>query len=74
MKPLTLKGVHGGALQARGMLGKLRSQGTGKIPIAEYEDAQFYGPITVGCVLDADADAVADVLALRLCHHLCRCG
>lgn len=49
-KPLTLNGVHGGVLHSRGMLGQLHSQATGKVQIQEYEDAQFYGPITVGCV------------------------
>jgi hypothetical protein len=49
-------------MQARGMLGRfrreaeasssssprLRGPGSGSIPISEFEDAQFYGPITMG--------------------------
>lgn len=48
--PLTLKGVKGGALQSRGVLGAMRREvgGTGKVVINEFEDAQFYGPITIG--------------------------
>lgn len=47
--PLTRKGVAAGAATARGLLGSFRRQlGVGKVTISEFEDAQFYGPITIG--------------------------
>lgn len=50
-KPITLAGVQNGALQSRGLLGKLRAEetlGNGAIVISQMEDAQYYGPISVG--------------------------
>lgn len=58
--PLTSAGVRKGALQAGGILGRHRAaealegrgtgvlRGSGKIPISQLEDAQYYGPITIG--------------------------
>ena len=47
--PLTLKGRAAGAATSHGLVGKFRRQlGVGKVTISEFEDAQFYGPITLG--------------------------
>jgi len=58
--PITKKGLENGVLQERGILGKFRQlssrttssssnlRGTGVVKISEFEDAQFYGPITIG--------------------------
>ena len=52
-KPLTLAGLSSGAPLTRGLLGKLLAEhagfgGNGVVPISTLEDAQYYGPISLG--------------------------
>ena len=52
-KPLTLAGLTSGAPLTRGLLGKLLAEhagfgGNGVVPISTLEDAQYYGPISLG--------------------------
>ena len=52
-KPLTLAGLAAGAPLTRGLLGKLLAEhagfgGNGVVPISTLEDAQYYGPISIG--------------------------
>ena len=52
--PLTRAGVESGALHSHGVLGQLLRSGTarlggnGTVVISTLEDAQYYGPISVG--------------------------
>jgi hypothetical protein len=50
--PLTKKGLEAGVLQGRGLLGHFNRQlglnRTGTITLGQLEDAQYYGPITIG--------------------------
>lgn len=45
--------MNAGVPERRGLLGKFmpaqpESQGTGKVKISQLEDAQYYGPISIG--------------------------
>lgn len=46
--PITAEGMHAGVPERRGLLGTFMPEGTGKVKISELEDAQYYGPITIG--------------------------
>lgn len=44
-----MEGMNAGVIENRGLLGTMRRElGTGKVVIKELEDAQYYGPITIG--------------------------